>query len=255
MATGDSQGPGSELPAPYRSPWRSLAEAITAVMADLRLRLRELSRLNRQGELPLPGFWPASAAALFWPLLLGIVLALMITAAVLMRPQHAAPQANPSGAPVQEAASAGSLEQPLQQQPPAAVPSPMGPQARGSEPGPAPAAAREPDRSSIEATAENPKPQLDLDPLLALLNEEEPDGLLLAASPDPASGTLRLTLSATAAASLGSPQLRQRAEAWQQRALADGYDRLELVDAQGRVLGRQALVGSGMILLAPDNPA
>ena len=41
------------------------------------------------------------------------------------------------------------------------------------------------------------------------------------------------------------------AERWQQRARGLGYERLELVDGQGRLLARGALVGSGMILLDP----
>ena len=49
-----------------------------------------------------------------------------------------------------------------------------------------------------------------------------------------------------------SPASRRRwAERWQERALALGYRRLELVDADGRLLARAALVGSGMILLDP----
>ena len=37
----DDPAGGSNLPAPYRNPWGSLAEALAAVAADSRLRLRE----------------------------------------------------------------------------------------------------------------------------------------------------------------------------------------------------------------------
>jgi hypothetical protein len=47
---------------------------------------------------------------------------------------------------------------------------------------------------------------------------------------------------------------RRWAERWQLRALALGYERLELVDSQRRLLARGALVGSGMILLDPGAP-
>ncbi|MEI8251968.1 MAG: hypothetical protein WCF98_12430, partial [Synechococcus sp. ELA057] len=90
MATADSQEPRSDLPAPYRSPWRNLREAITAVTADLRLRLQELVRHNRQGELPRPGFWPEAAAGLFWPLVLGLSLCLIIAAIAGLRPARPA---------------------------------------------------------------------------------------------------------------------------------------------------------------------
>ena len=252
MATGDSQGPGSDLPAPYRSPWRSLAEAISAAAADLRLRLRELIRLNREGQLPLPGFWPESTAALFWPLLLALVLALVLTAGLLLRGRPGQPPPRPANPSLPATASTDPRDLPLRPQSPA-VPVPSERQAPGRDPDPV--AGSEPASGPVQAAAEIDTPLLELDPLLALLSEEQPDGLLLAASPDPTSGTLRLTLSSSVAAALGATQLRQRAESWQQRALANGYERLELVDAQGRVLGRQALVGSGMILLAPDDPA
>jgi len=49
-----------------------------------------------------------------------------------------------------------------------------------------------------------------------------------------------------------APASRGRwAERWQQRARGLGYERLELVDGQQRLLARGALVGSGMILLDP----
>lgn len=131
---------------------------------------------------------------------------------------------------------------------------PAGAPADGSPPQATPALASAPVANAPQQDAEALLPPLELDPLLALMAEEEADGLLLAASPDPVSGTLRLTLS-SAVRDLDEQELRQRAERWQQRALANGYERLELLDSQGRQLGRQALVGSGMILLAPASPS
>ena len=210
--------------------------------ADLRLRLQELVRHNRQGELPRPGFWPEAAAGLFWPLVLGLSLCLIIAAIAGLRP--ARPASLAAGSPLNPAMSSPVSER-ERTQPPEAAESQRQPAV--DAPPPAPAG---PDAAPAPATAETVPPPLELDPLLALLAEEEHENLLLAASPDPASGTLRLTLS-SAVRELDEGELRQRAERWQQRALANGYERLELVDSQGRQLGRQALVGSGMILLAP----
>ena len=62
------------LPAPYQSPWEALREDIPAAVADLRLRLQELWRRNREGDLSTPGFWPTDLAPLFWPVLLALTL-------------------------------------------------------------------------------------------------------------------------------------------------------------------------------------
>ncbi|MEB3157427.1 MAG: hypothetical protein VKO26_08345, partial [Cyanobacteriota bacterium] len=83
MARGEPDH-GSDLPAPYRSPWRGLAESLGSVSADLRLTLRRLWRRNREGELPCPGFWPAALAGWFWPLALLLLVAIAIAVAVLM---------------------------------------------------------------------------------------------------------------------------------------------------------------------------
>ena len=93
-------------------------------------------------------------------------------------------------------------------------------------------------------------PGLRLDPLLELLSEGEDADLLLAARPDPAGSRLSLTLSEVAEA-LPQAELLAWAQRLQQRARDEGYERLELRDRQGRLRGRGALVGSGMILLAP----
>lgn len=99
---------GSGLPAPYEDPWRRLAVDLRAVAAASRLKLRELWRRNREGELPRPGFWPASLGAIFWPLLLALLLGLISVAVVgLTRQASPAP-----GGPGAIAPAAGSGVQP-----------------------------------------------------------------------------------------------------------------------------------------------
>ncbi|MCX5944703.1 MAG: hypothetical protein NTZ53_05205 [Cyanobacteria bacterium] len=95
IAPNGSKQPGSNLPAPYRSPWLALGVDLLAVAADLRLRCRELWRLNRSGDLPYPQIWPASLAASFWPIVLALVIGLL--GAGLWR--LARPGASPAPAP------------------------------------------------------------------------------------------------------------------------------------------------------------
>jgi hypothetical protein len=67
--------------------------------------------------------------------------------------------------------------------------------------------------------------------------EQHPDAALL---------TLRL---GGGFGELPAAKRRQLAELWLARSRELGYERLELVDSSGRLLGRPARVGSGMILL------
>ena len=76
----DAPSPANDpvpYPAPYQEPWGRLAGDLRAVVASSGLKLRELWRRNREGDLSVPGFWPASLASLFWPLLLALGLALV----------------------------------------------------------------------------------------------------------------------------------------------------------------------------------
>ena len=275
MARGEPAEPRTNLPAPYRSPWIGLAEALQGLLAALALKLRELWRRNHQASLPLPRFWPRSLAALFWPLLL--VLALLALALLLTL---ALPATRPPGAAPGSAASAGAQAPPVPlpaataASAPVSDPAPRRPQAQqqASQAGPATAAqpiptppptgSNEPPGGSMRApeppfrprgdqATPEPAPTLQLDPLLALLSDPEDRDLLQAAQPDPAIGLLRLRLSEPAV-SLSDRSLLQRAGGWQQRAREAGYDKLELLAADGSLLARQALVGSGMILLAPS---
>ena len=72
------EDPLSPLPAPYEDPWRRLANDLVAVVAAAGLKGRELWRLNGEGSLATPPFWPTSLARLFWPFLLALGLALLV---------------------------------------------------------------------------------------------------------------------------------------------------------------------------------
>ena len=219
----------SDLPAPYRNPWGLLARDLRAVVASLRLKVQELWRRNGEGDLPVADFWPRRFRAWFWPLVLllvtGILALLPLGAAApgWRRPVVSQPVAQPSAEPV-GADPVGADPRPPEPVPPA----PMLPPAQ------APPLAIEP-------------PPLQLDPLMALLAEQDPDGLITAARPQPARSLLELELSDRFAA-LAPPLRSQWAESWLERASGLGYGSLELVDQGGRLLGRSALVGGGMIM-------
>ena len=87
----------SALPAPYNSPWKALGQDLRAVSADLRLRSQELWRRNREGDLSVPAFWPEPFAALFWPVLLGFGLAVLILGGIQLR--QALQEQSPPAAP------------------------------------------------------------------------------------------------------------------------------------------------------------
>jgi len=227
----DPVPPPSDLPAPYASPWGRLGQALRAVLASLRLKLRELWRRNGEGDLSVPGFWPQGLAALFWPLLLAILLAIMVALAGRIWSGLVHPARPPVAAPSTSLAA------------PAPAPAADAPAEPTAPPIPSPA----------PVVAPEPPPLLELDPLLALLAEQDPQHLIASAHPEPAKGLLVLTMAphypVLTAASRG-----RWAERWQERARELGYERLELRDGQGRLLARAALVGSGMILLDPGTP-
>jgi len=227
----DPVPPPSDLPAPYASPWGRLGRALRAVLASLRLKLRELRRRNGEGDLSVPGFWPQGLAPLFWPLLLATLLALLLVVAgqAWRGLSHRADR--PGG---------GAAAPPVAPAPPSPVPAPAKPPSPVPDAVPVPAAVADPE----------PPPALELDPLLALLEEDDPEHLIASAHPEPAEGRLVLTM-APAYAGLAPTSRGRWAERWQERARGLGYGRLELVDGQRRLLARGALVGSGMILLDP----
>lgn len=241
----NEEGPGSNLPSSYVSPWWLLGQDLKAVAASLGLRARELWRLNGSGDLPRPGFWPRTWAVLFWPLVLVGALLLLLaigrlayrgaTRAGLPAPLPVASVQTtraiaPVGARDGEGPTAPSVGEPVDE-PLASVPEPP-------EPAPPP-----------------PSPELALDPLLELLTAGEGQALIVAARPRPELGSLVLEIDSAAFLALPPAQRQSQADLWQQRAAELGYDALDLVEGNSaagssRLLGRQARVGSGMILLA-----
>ena len=256
---------GSDLPAPYASPWGLLAEDLRAVVADLRLQGLRWLRRNRQGDLPLPGLWPRDLAPVFWPLTLALVVVAALAVVWLVLgwpgsrgpgsiPQHERaerqqaqpepagfeqPQSEPANPPQPQPKQPQPEQLQLEQPLPAASNLP----GEGAEVGP-----DAPDGAEAQAP---PKPdgQAALEQALANL---DPGQWIAGLEVDPEGSLLRLQLMA-GFTTLAASQQQKVAEDWQALALGFGFDRLELTDRQGRVLGRQALVGSGMILLSPQH--
>ena len=226
--------PAHPYPAPYEEPWGRLAFDLRAALASTGLRLRELARRNRQGELSVPGFWPPSLAWLFWPLLLALVMALVLALVTAVGPALVR-RSDSAGAPAQElvqsqpALAHPAQSQPLQQQPAQQQPVP---------PAPSP-----PEQA----------PPLAIDPLLALLAEDDPRGCIASARPYPGQGRLELELAPTFLA-LAGPLRQQQADQWLERSRELGYERLRLLDGSGALLAQAARVGSGMVLLGPASP-
>lgn len=233
--TAEPERPRSSLPALYRNPWRLLADDLRAVAADLRLRLQALSRRNREGSLPLPGFWPGSLAGLFWPLVLALLLAVLLALAVaLARAPAAAPPA-----PATDESSAN----------------------------PAPAQAPQPAPETAAETAAETEAETAAEPAEGVTSEEPvvappspleqtfrgPDtgDLIEAVLADDDQAQLNLRLGPGWLA-LAPTERQRRALLWQEQAADLGYERLDLDDGQGRPLGHSAAVGSGMVLLQPQ---
>ena len=250
---------GAPLPVSYENPWGLLVRDGRAVVASLRLQARELWRRNRQGDLRRPGFWPADLAPLFWPLALalagGLLTFFVVGGAKLFAPGPAgvAPTAGvapPAGvAPAAEVRPATLDSETLASptlNPEALEPEPLNPEPL--EVAAAESLAAEPLAAEESLAAESPGP----DPLEAALAEVDPGHWIRAIAADPERGMLQLVLAAPFTA-LSEAQQRQQAETWQSQAQALGFDRLELTDRQGRPIGRQARVGSGMILLTPQH--
>ena len=290
----DDPAGGSNLPAPYRNPWRSLAEAMSAVAADSRLRLQELWRRNGEGDLRRPGWWPRDLAPLFWPLLLAAALALLSAGFSLALPriqQLRAPAPSPSAASEPRSESPADngtdrnesdrngpvTDRPSEQPEASGVAQPeraSAPEAenttveRPGERRPASEATRRPQprsesRSALDAQPGServpdavsepvlePEPEsAQLDPLVELLERPGSDGLLRAAEGQPQRGTLQLQVR-PAFKRLQRAEKQRHAELWQAWAQELGYDHLELRDGLGALLARDALVGSGMIVLS-----
>jgi len=223
-----------DLPEPYRSPWGRLGEDLKDIVADGRLRLQRLWRLNREGALPLPALWPLPLASWFWPLLLVLVPAAVIGAVLAWAPRPAPPE-DPASRQLTAAGSpapAKYVAQPESEQVAESI-SPVRPEvtetpspsAAGTEPAPAPPL---PDERCLEPfDAET----------LAL---PDPRGLIIQACITSPTPILVLQLSA-------SPEPAE-ADSWLAAAIAGSYERIDLRSSDGALLGRQALIGEGMIL-------
>ena len=224
----------SLLPVLWSSPWKQLrqdlARDLPAVGSASVLRLRELWRRNREGDLSVPGFWPQALSAWFWPLLLAVALSLLSLPLLLGR--------GPTPAPAVVLEQPLPVEQQLQQ---AFEPTPPAPQ-------PLPAA--EPEVDPLPLPAE---PLVSLDPLLALLEEGSTADLIASIHPLPDQGVLELTPS-DGFATLTTSARQQQADHWLDLSRSIGYDNLQLVDATGKLVGRSAQVGEGMILWNLANP-
>lgn len=195
------------------------------MLADSRLRLREALRRNGEGSLWRPRWWPTDLAPLFWPLLLALALALLVALGLGLARLKPAPASAPAPLPV---------AQPAAESAPEPAPAPI--------PEAAPVPAAEP-----EAMAEAEAPPLPPDPLVLLLQRPGADGLIRGADGQLEASTLVLQLAPAFPALAPKEQLR-RAELWQQWGRDLGYDHLELRDSRAGLLGRDALVGDGMIL-------
>ena len=96
---------------------------------------------------------------------------------------------------------------------------------------------------------EPPQPKLSFDPLFELFQDKAlPDGLLLSAKPLPEQDQLLLELSVDVWGQMAAGQRQTLASSWLQSAFELDYASLQLVSAQGDLLGRSARVGGGMIL-------
>lgn len=259
----------SDLPAPYNSPWKALGQDLRAVSADLRLRSQELWRRNREGDLSVPAFWPEPFAALFWPVLLGFSLAVLILGGIQLR-QALQGQSPPSPPEVERVRTTPfpearalpittSVESDLNNQGVAEAPTdpnitlPKEPEQLMQAEAPPGLNNLELEPPSVETEAE----LLRFDPLLELLAEEgstdsgQGSALIVAAQPQPERNAVILQIN-DAAWMQRSPEQRQHlAETWWTRLEDQGYADLRLVNEQQDLLARPARIGGGMIVFDP----
>ena len=259
----------SALPAPYNSPWKALGQNLRAVSADLRLRSQELWRRNREGDLSVPAFWPEPFAALFWPVLLGFGLAVLILGGIQLRQalQGQSPPAPPevervrtsrfpearplpsttNGAP--ELNNQGLAQEPTDSN-----------TTRPQEPAQRMAADQPPALRDLEretASAETDADLLRFDPLLELLAEEggtdsgQGSALIVSAKPQPERNAVILQIDAAAWLQQSPDQRQHLAETWWTRLEDQGYADLRLVNEQQELLARPARIGGGMIVFDP----
>ena len=214
---------------------------LRAALASTVLKLRELVRRNREGDLSVPGFWPQGLAAFFWPVLLALGLAVLACLLTLL-----IKTVFPSPTPTTVDMADSSAVQPVVEQ---VVPRPDLPLAQAL--GQPAARSVDPAPSSPELAEPAPATRLELDPLLALLSNDDPEGCIASARPHPEQGLLDLELVSTWAG-LPLQRRQQQADIWLQRSRELGYERLRLVAPGGNLLAQAARVGSGMVLLEAE---
>ena len=213
------------------------------------LKLRELVRRNREGDLSVPGFWPQSLAAFFWPVLLALGLAVVACSlTLLIKTVFSSPT------PTTFDIADSSASQPFNEQ----VAERLAPRSER----PLPQALGQPAARSVGPAPSSPEPpelaepasavRLELDPLLALLSNDDPDGSISSARPHPEQGLLDLELVSTWAG-LPLQRRQQQADLWLQRSRELGYERLRLLAPGGNLLAQAARVGSGMVLLEAES--
>ena len=244
------------LPAPYQSPWEALREDLPAALADLRLRLQELRRRNREGDLSTPGFWPQDLAPLFWPLVLAALLLVLSLGVVQLR--AALNVAEPDPAPVVERMRTTPLPdaRPLSPEP-AIVPgdADQAPRSLTTSPSQAPIQVAPAEPELFESSEPEPA-ALQVNPLLNLLEQVDvdsaaPTGLLLSARPVPAENAAVLVVDSDLWSELPLTLRRQCAESWWFTLQDQGFDVITLEDVNQRLLARPARVGGGMIMFDP----
>ncbi|MCP9818089.1 hypothetical protein KBZ18_01115 [Synechococcus sp. Cruz-9H2] len=238
---------GSELPVVYESPWRALGRDLRAVAASCALALRRIWRRQWQGDLPTPQFWPRRQATLFWPAALLLALLLLALAG-----RFAIGQRHPLLAerPVEmdgSGPSASVVSPPLSIDP--AVDPAQAPEA--------PVEAKEDRREPRETVGTSPEPvpppqatpSASETPIQLPPGFSDESGLVLAApTGGRGGGVLRLRIS-EAFNSLPESERQGLAQQWWQQSLDLGYEQLRLLDTSDAELGRNAVVGGGMILL------
>jgi len=267
----------SNLPAPYESPWRQLGRAAGAVVASLGLDLRSLWRRNRSGELPRVGWWPRDLAPLFWPLVLAAALALVLPAAgwlagLQRQPQQAAAplttaaEANDAskadfvdvsveetfeatvGQTAEETAEQTAeqvveeFEEPFKEPLGDIFETPEGATVGGdkADPGLVPGV-------STAAVAVSPPGEA----LRDRISADDRERWIMAAEARPERQLVVLQLD-DGFNRQDPPARRRQAEHWLERIQGLGFEQLELRSPDGDLLGYQARVGSGMILLELD---
>ena len=208
---------------------------LRAALASTVLKLRELLRRNREGDLSVPGFWPQNLAAFFWPVLLALGLAVLACLLTLLIKTFAP---NPTTFDIADSSAVQPVveqvvEHDVEQDAPRSV-------------GLAPSSPEPP-----ELAEPAPVAILELDPLLALLSNDDPDGCIASARPHPEQGLLDLEL-VSPWAGLPLQRRQQQADLWLQRSRELGYERLRLLAPGGNLLAQAARVGSGMVLLEAE---